>query len=92
MKTTVPFLEIGHLLDQSYKRRLRLDTDDPILGHVDEHLLEQQAQQLFALLGNRLYSDSDEGDHESPGDLRGEKEKRPVVDKPLYITRVDDGG
>lgn len=43
VKTAIPFLETRHLLEQSYKRRLRPDTDDPILGHVDEHLFEQQA-------------------------------------------------
>jgi hypothetical protein len=43
VKTIVLHLEVGYLLEQSHKRRFRPDTDDPILGHVDEHLFEQQA-------------------------------------------------
>jgi hypothetical protein len=42
VKTIVLHLEVGYLLEQSYKRCFRLDADDPILGHVDEHLFEQQ--------------------------------------------------
>ena len=43
VKTIVLHLEVGYLLEQSHKRRFRPDTDNPILGHVDEHLFEQQA-------------------------------------------------
>jgi hypothetical protein len=54
VKTTVPFLKARHLLKQSHKRRLWPDTDDPILNHIDEHLLEQQALHLLSLPWNLL--------------------------------------
>ncbi|MEJ2732646.1 MAG: hypothetical protein P8189_03595 [Anaerolineae bacterium] len=41
MKTTIPFLETGHLLEHSDKGCFRLDTDNPILGTVDERWVEQ---------------------------------------------------
>ena len=43
VKTTVAFLKAGHLLEQSYEGCFRLDTDNPILSHIDEHLFEQQS-------------------------------------------------
>jgi hypothetical protein len=46
VKTTIPFLQTRHLLEQGHKGRLWLDTDDPILGDVAEDFFEQQAQYL----------------------------------------------
>ena len=76
MKTAVPFLETGHLLEQCYKGCFRLDTDDPGLGHIHEHKVKQEAQWLFALFGNRLYPDVGEGLQALPGVYYREKRKK----------------
>jgi hypothetical protein len=91
MEAIVLLVEAGHQLEQGGKRRFRLGTDDPVLGHIDEHLVERQAQQLFAVLGNGLYPDVGKGSQNLPS-LRKEKGPASTGPYPKGVRVLSRGG